>query len=173
LSWWFNQLTSTILILVYIIILCYFNWQLIHAVCHSFITVSVINRCLLPFIAAALIHDFDNIGSHTTGFYSWLASYGYVLLRDGPLVLGVLISVIALRYYAIIDDDLSDSTQYDTIDDHFLDFDTQTIIPRQRMRRRTPRKCHCRLVRYVVFGKYHTGRKSSESYYYYVYRPLQ
>jgi hypothetical protein len=160
LSWWCNQLASTIVTLVYTAIFCHFGWRMIDMFFHSIVFSSVLQHIFIPCIGDGVIHFLDKIMRQMTGFSRWWSPYWWVMIRDGPLVLGTLISVIALRYCRICQVELSDSTFYVPINEPVLSTASQRCISRRRRSRRTFRKFHCKLVRVVVFGKNSNRRRS-------------
>jgi hypothetical protein len=139
---------------------------MIHPIFHCFVISSAVYHIAVSFVFDMLRDLLSYRHPDLTIFYYWLWSYFWVILRDGPLIFGTFIGVIALKYYLTREVDLSDSTLYVSINDPFSNFSPERTRLRRRFVARTNRKFRCTLVRFIVFGRIYNRRRRHDCYRY-------
>jgi hypothetical protein len=101
---------------------------MVHIGFHGFFFETVIWHMFIPFLDKEVLDFFITVGSTMNGFLGlWHRSvYWTVTVRDGPMILSSIFSVIALRYSLIRKIELSDSTLYIPVDEPLSSFIPQT-----------------------------------------------
>jgi hypothetical protein len=95
-------------------------------------------------------------------------SYGWVTLRDEPMIVSCISNMIALKVSFIWMTQLSDSTFYESIDEPLFSFIPQRRISIRRWPPTRFRKFRCILIRSVVFRIVQNYRRDRDHHFIHV-----
>lgn len=163
-SFWCNHLACVLLICVHISVF----WKLDNNIYYSSFHPLFFGTCLWHIPWSLLNHDsLDFCRDFLRGTLSWpiwwsSCSYGWVLNRDGGMILMSICALIGLRYSQIVDK----PWQYRTIsieDDHSpWNFLPQRSTLGRRWQQRRMRRFRCILRRFVVVKGFYTQRQNAQ-----------